>query len=136
MSSPPPDRKNLEVITIRVPAAVRTRLIGRAKATGQPFSEYLRREITTMALGEAQPSHASNEAVVLSALEAVAKELADLRADERASLAVLLDRLELLTTALASGIEALLKLSASDATPRFTREEVRAFVKRAFRRSE
>ena len=125
----------LVVITLRVPSPVRVRLVSKATDRGQPLAEYLRDELKTIAFGEHADLNAATDALVSVALEAIAKELSEFRVHEQTAGRLFLDRLEDLSIALASSIEALFKLSASDTTSCFTSTEAREFVDRVFERA-
>lgn len=126
----------LESITIRVPPPVLRRLESQAKKRGETVAVFLRDTLTRVASTDQPTGRLSDSDLLARGLEAVAKELADLRANERASTALLLARLDALVNALSRSVEALLRVDATDVKSRFTTEQIRAFVARVFGRSE
>lgn len=132
---PPLPTNRLVTVSTRVAPAVRKRLVERAAERGLPLAEYARELLTDSMLGEVNsaPAGAARSAV-LAALEAIAKELADLRAEQHAGSALVRTRIDGLTASLAEAFEAVLLRQAVDSKRGFTTAEAVAFIDQTFTR--
>lgn len=135
MPKPPQRPKHLVTVSTRVAPDVRKRLVERASERGLPLAEYARELLTDAMLGAiaATPAEPSGS-TLLPALEAIARELAELRAEQNASGALFRGRLADLSSSLAEAFEAVLLRLAADSKRSFTTEEAVAFVDETFPR--
>lgn len=134
MSPAPRHSDPLEVLTLRVHRTVKKRLLAMAAERGEPPAEFVRAQLATIALDAPRGRASPPDTALPAALEAVAKELSEFRADARARDELLLDRFDRLLEGLRRSITALLRLAASDSRVHFSEDEVLSFASRVFDR--
>ena len=126
--------ERLETQPVRITGEAKRRLSRMAAERGETVAEFLRRELSAIAFRDETPGRTSGADgdVLLRGLEAVARELSEIRADNARTSEFFEARQRELSRSLAKAFDAVLRASAVDSRSRFTREQVHAFMTETF----